>query len=285
MTDSSTRLYGLLGNPVSGSKSPWIHNHVFESCDINGVYLAFTIAPEDLGSAVIGLKALKAKGLSVTIPYKTDIIPFMDSIDPMAEALGAVNTVVSSEGHWRGYNTDGTGLLAVIKRHVPDIAKLRVLVLGAGGASRGICGALVLGGVRQLAIWNRSSEKAQKLAAELKSLALEDQDIVHLESEDGFSDFDLVINTTSVGMEPEIHASPAHVSSFRSGATICDIVYKPHRTRFIQEAEAAGHPIIYGIEMLIEQALLAQQLWNPLSDEQLAKNRIELMEEFDGFNK
>lgn len=285
MTDSATRLYGLLGNPVSGSKSPWIHNHVFESCNINGIYLAFTVAPEDLGSAVAGLKALKAQGLNVTIPYKTDIIPLMDSIDPMAEALSAVNTVVCNEGHLRGYNTDGTGLLAVIKRHVPDIGKLQVLVLGAGGASRGICGALVLGGVRQLGIWNRSSDKAQKLAAELKSLATEDQDIVHLDSEDAFSDFDLVINTTSVGMEPEIDVSPARVSSFRSGAIICDIVYKPHHTRFIQEAVAAGHPVIYGIEMLIEQALLAQQLWNQLSDEELAKNRIELMEEFDGFNK
>ncbi len=285
MTDSATRLYGLLGNPVSGSKSPWIHNHVFESCDINGIYLAFAIAAEDLGSAVVGLKALKAQGLSVTIPYKTDIIPFMDSIDPMAEALGAVNTVVCNEGHWRGYNTDGSGLLAVIKRHVPDVGKLKVLVLGAGGASRGICGALVLGGVRQLGIWNRSPEKAQNLAAELKSLAMEDQDIIHMESEDAFSDFDLVINTTSVGMEPVIDVSPARVSSFRSGAAVCDIVYKPHRTRFIQEAEAAGHPVIHGIEMLIEQALLAQQLWNPLTDEQLAENRMELMEEFDGLKK
>ncbi len=285
MIDSGTRLYGLLGNPVSGSRSPWIHNHVFESEGIPGAYLAFTVGPEALQNAVTGLKALGARGINVTIPYKTAIIPLLDSIDPMAAFLGAVNTVVCEEGHWRGYNTDGAGLLAVLKRHIPDLETLRVLVLGAGGAARGICGALVHGGIQRLGIWNRSSEKAKQLVHELQASTRDGQAIQTVASEDSFSLFDLVINTTSVGMAPEIDAIPTRISSLKAGAAVCDIVYKPHRTRFLQEAEAAGHPVIFGIEMLIEQALLAQQLWNHLSDAALAQNRARLIEEFEALHK
>lgn len=285
MINSATRLYALLGNPVTGSRSPWIHNKVFENGEIPGVYLAFTIAPKDLGNAVAGLRALGTRGINVTIPYKTAIIPLLDSLDPMAEALGAVNTVVCEEGHWRGFNTDGTGLLAVLKRHLPDLMMLRILVLGAGGASRGICGALVHGGVTQLGIWNRSSGKTDQLVAELQARVPEGQEILRVDSEASFSGFDVVINATSVGMEPGVNASPAPISSLKPGCTVCDIVYKPHRTRFLKDAENAGHPVIFGIEMLIEQALLAQQLWNPLSDKDLERNRATLIEEFEALHK
>lgn len=285
MIDSTTRLYGLVGNPVSGSRSPWIHNRVFEIQAVPGAYLAFAVPPEALENAITGLKALNARGINVTIPHKTAIIPLLDSVDPMAEMLGAVNTVVCSDGHWRGHNTDGPGLLAVLKRHLNNIEDLRILILGAGGAARGICGALAREGVRCIGIWNRTPEKAALLAVELQTLARTGQAFFHVADADAFAEFDLVINTTSVGMEPAVDAAPADVSGFSSGATVCDIVYKPHQTLFLKNALASGHPVIYGIEMLIEQALLAAQLWNPLSDADLSALRTGLIEEFEAFDK
>lgn len=285
MIDSTTKLYGLLGYPVAGSRSPWIHNHVFKTCGIPAVYLAFPVEPEVLESAVTGLKALGIRGVNVTIPYKSSIIPMLEKVDPMAKALGAVNTLLWEEGSWVGYNTDGTGLLSVLKSHIPTLEHQRVLILGAGGAARGICGALIQGGIRSLGVWNRTPDKAELLVQDIRPLTAENQGITPVIGEGDFKDFDLVINTTSVGMEPETDAVPARVSSFKAGAVVCDIVYKPHQTRFLQEVAAEGHPVIHGIEMLIEQALLAQKLWNNLDDEILASIRSALVAEFEALNK
>ncbi len=285
MIDSTTRLYGLLGNPVSGSRSPWIHNHVFRECGIPGAYLAFEVAPENLSDAISGFRALGAKGINVTIPYKTAVIPFLDSVDPFAHALGAVNTIVCEKGSMRGYNTDGPGLLAVLKRRVDNLQACRILVLGAGGAAKGICGALLHEGIRSLGIWNRTPEKARELVDALKLMAEEDQEVMGVDSENLFCTFDLVINATNLGMEPNSDGRPVSVDLLKPGAVVCDIVYKPHRTRFLKEAEMAGHPVVYGIEMLIEQALLAQKLWNPIMDEKLGELRQCLIEEFEAMHK
>jgi shikimate dehydrogenase len=283
--DSTTRLYGLIGNPVSGSRSPWIHNTLFEVCGLPGAYLAFQVAPEALKDAVAGLRALNPGGLNVTIPYKTDIMAYLDSIDPMAEALGAVNTIVNQAGHWRGFNTDGSGLLAVLKRKLPDLENRQVLILGAGGAARGICGALLVGGVQRLGIWNRTEDRISPLISDLKALADTGQTLQAVTAPDGFKGYDLVINTTSVGMEPDTDKIPMDVSLLSPGAVVCDIVYKPHWTRLLREAADAGHPVIHGIEMLIEQALLAEKLWNQVSEEALDKVRSRLVEEFESSHK
>lgn len=285
MIDSETQLYGLIGNPVLGSRSPWIHNYVFNTCGIPGVYLAFNVASKSLGEAVSGLKALEIKGFNVTMPYKSDIISFLDGIDPIAKQMGAVNTVVCKDGQLYGHNTDGPGLIAVLRRHVPELEQKKILVLGAGGASRGICGTLSsIKGVT-LGIWNRSSDRAVQLATELNHGKSEGCTVTAVCSEIAFSDYDVVINTTSVGMAPETECTPIDITLLKQGAVVCDIVYKPHLTLLLREAIHAGHPVIYGIEMLIEQALLAQKLWNDLKDDQLFEIRVALMKEFEGFHK
>lgn len=285
MIDSTTRLYGLIGNPVAGSRSPWIHNTLFDACGLPGAYLAFHVAPDALKDAVAGLRALNPGGLNVTIPYKTEIMAYLDSIDPMAEALGAVNTIVNQDGHWRGYNTDGPGLLAVLKRKLPDLENRQVLILGAGGAARGICGALLLGGVQRLGIWNRTESRIAPLLCDLEALAHTGKSLEAVTSPEAFKGYDLVINTTSVGMEPDTDETPLDVSMLRAGAVVCDIVYKPHWTRLLQEAASAGHPVVHGIEMLIEQALLAEKHWNLVSEEALDAVRSRLVEEFESDHK
>lgn len=277
MSQDKIQLYGVIGNPISGSKSPWIHNHVFDTCDIAGAYLALDVAAEQLPKTVSNLKALGVSGFSVTIPHKTEIISYLDELDPVAKAVGAVNTVVCKSGRWLGYNTDGPGLMAVLNRHIPELKNKKVLILGAGGASRGICGSLVELGVKKLGIWNRTSEKAIQLANEFKSFVGECSQVMPVSSETYFSEYDVVINATSVGMEPNIEGSPVEIAHLKPQAVVCDIVYKPHQTRLIKEALKNGHPVIFGIEMLIEQALLAQQLWNELTEDVLDESRKALI--------
>lgn len=285
MIDSTTKLYGLLGSPVSGSRSPWIHNRVFETSRIPGAYLAFDVTAENLPQAVSGLRALGVRGLNITIPYKIEIIPYLDSIDPEAAALGAVNTILCDGGHWRGFNTDGPGLLAVLKRHVENLEGCRVLVLGAGGAAKGICGSLLRGGIRHMGIWNRSPEKASQLIITLREMQIENAEIVTVASEKDFAGFNLVINATAVGMEPNTEETPVQISVLHPEAVVCDIVYKPHKTRLIKDAQREGHPVIHGIEMLIEQALLAQKLWNKLDEESIHQYRNGLIKEFEELHK
>lgn len=285
MIDSGTALYGLLGNPVSGTRSPWIHNTVFEQLGINGAYLAFTVEEKGLADAVRGLKALGVRGFNVTIPYKEAILPLLNRVDPLAARLGAVNTVVAEDGVLTGFNTDGPGLAAVLRRRLGSLRGLRVLVLGAGGAARGICGALLEAGVSELALLNRSRERAEALVLELGSLRAEGQGLTVLGLGDSLAAYSLVINTTSVGMAPLTDAVPVALDSLAPGAAVCDIVYKPHWTRLLREAQAAGHPVIHGIEMLIEQALLAQQLWHGITEGQLAPLRQMLAWEFERFDK
>ncbi len=278
---SKPSLYGVIGNPISGSKSPWIHKYVFDNCGIEGAYLAIDVPSEQLDKTISDLKALDIKGLSVTIPHKSEIMRFLDSVDSSAAVIGAVNTVVCKSGQWKGYNTDGPGLISVLRRHIPDLREKKVLILGAGGAARGISGSLINLGVKKLGIWNRTLEKGIELVEELKSKMTQATMITVLHSKSGFSEYDVVINATSVGMEPEVEHSPVDMIDLSPKAIICDIVYKPHQTKLIQEAIQEGHSVIFGIEMLIEQALLAQQLWHGLSEMDLSQSREALIKAFE----
>lgn len=285
MIDSSTRLYGLVGHPVAGSRSPWVHNFIFETFDIPAVYLSFNVESDKLQDAVNGFKAVGTKGFNVTIPYKTDIIPMLDRVDGTAMQLGAVNTVVYQDGDFIGYNTDGDGLIKVLERRLGPISNQRVLVLGAGGAARGICGSLMAGKAKAIGIWNRTEQKAHQLKLELETRDANECKVAVISAPALFSEYDLVINSTSVGMEPDIHESPIDVRFLSPQAVVCDIVYKPHQTQLLRDAALGGHDVIYGIEMLIEQGLLAQKLWNGLSDDALEPVRNALIREFEMLHK
>lgn len=276
MINSDTKIFGLIGNPVTGSKSPWIHNSVFELLSMPAAYLAFNVHAEDVKKAYDGLKVLGAGGFNITIPYKSEIMTYLDEIDPIAQKLGAVNTVHFKKGRSIGYNTDGLGLISVLKRHDAQIKTRRVLVIGAGGAARGICGMLLEAGIPALGIWNRTPSKAENLLNSLNAFGTAVQQRRICQPKD-FKQYDMVINTTSVGTVPNINETPLDIQLLKPGATVCDIVYKPHYTKLLQDACQFGHPIIYGLEMLIEQALLAEQIWFGLDNVTLDDLRKKLL--------
>jgi shikimate dehydrogenase len=248
--NGNTLVYGILGRPVAHSLSPVMHNAAFRELGLNAVYVAFPVM--DLANAVAGLKGLNIRGASVTIPFKEDIIPLLAELDPQAAKIGAVNTVVNVDGRLVGYNTDWLGALKALEEKT-DLAGKRVLILGAGGASRAIAfGIMEKGG--QVAVTDLEKDKA---------LALSRQLWVEVVAPDYVGQYpaDILINATPVGMEPRSGDIPIDPDLLARFQVVMDIVYKPLETRLLQEAGARGCQVINGLRMLIHQATEQFTLW------------------------
>ncbi len=250
MIDAQTQLYGIIGNPVRHSLSPIIHNGAFRRMGLNAVYLAFEV--KNLKEAITGIRGLGIRGVSVTIPFKTEVIPLLDVVDDVARRIGAVNTIVNEGERLIGYNTDWTGAVEALEEKV-DIRGKKVVLLGAGGSARAIAFGLKERGC-QVMIVNRSEEKSELLAKELGLIHCPPSSIEELEG-------DIVINTTSVGMFPDVSETPFSKVVLKKGMTVMDIVYRPLWTRFLQEAEQRGCVTIDGLEMLVHQGAAQLEIW------------------------
>ncbi len=250
MIDAGTELYGVIGNPVRHSLSPVIHNNAFRRMGLNAVYLAFEVG--HLEEAIRGIKGLKLKGVSVTIPFKTQVVPFLDEIETVAEKIGAVNTIVNQGGRLVGHNTDWRAALEILGEDV-DLKKKKVLLLGAGGAARAIAFGLKEKGC-EVTVVNRSREKAEILARDLAFAFRSSLSPVEPDTE-------VLINATSVGMYPHAAASPVPKELLKKGMTVMDIVYQPLRTRLLQEADERGCQTINGLEMLARQGAAQLEIW------------------------
>ena len=250
MIDSNTSFLGLIGNPVEHSLSPVMHNQAFAAVGYNGIYLAFKII--DLDSAIKGIKALNFKGVSVTIPHKVNVIQYLDGIDDAAEKIGAVNTIVNRKGKLIGYNTDCPGALEALSAKTAIQGK-SVAVIGAGGAARAIGFGLVSTGGR-VTIFNRSRATGERLAADLKAEFLPLSDWQP-------NRYEILINTTPVGMYPDTGATPLPKKNLSKEMVVMDIVYNPLKTCLLKEADAKGCRTISGITMLVFQAALQFELW------------------------
>ncbi|MCY9592565.1 shikimate dehydrogenase [Paenibacillus chitinolyticus] len=261
--DSGTILYGVFGDPVRHSRSPIMMNRAFGETGINGAYAAFHVLPEQLEEAVAGIRALGFGGVNVTIPHKVNVMKYLDEINADAEALGAVNTVVNRGGKLIGYNTDGIGYVRSLKEETGmDLRGKKVLLIGAGGAARGISYALAKEGPSFIAIANRTAEKAQELASTVRSETSAVGMGLH-ELGNIISDADLIINSTSSGMYPNIEEMPLDLDghSLREGAVVSDLVYNPLETRFLKEAKAKGAVTHGGLGMFIYQGAYAFEYW------------------------
>ncbi|MDM5293826.1 shikimate dehydrogenase [Peribacillus simplex] len=255
------KIYGVMGDPIAHSMSPDIHNDAFEKENIEAVYHHFHVTKEGLNDAVKGMKALGIEGFNITIPHKTSIIPFLDEVDELALAIGAVNTVVNKNGRFIGYNTDGKGFFKSLCDEISgDIKAKKTLVIGAGGAARAIYFTLVKEGVKQVDIANRTKERAAQLVSDCpydkvsKALSI-------IEAEESLSQYDLIIQTTSSGMSPELDHSPLKVDQLKTGAIVSDIIYNPLQTKLLLEAREKGAETQNGLGMFINQAALAFEIW------------------------
>ncbi len=248
--NGATRVYGLLGRPVAHSLSPAIHNAAFQEVGLNAVYAAFPVT--DLAQAVAGLRGLQINGVSVTIPFKEEIMPLLDEIDPQADKIGAVNTLVNRDGMLRGYNTDWLGAVQALEEKT-GIAGKRCLILGAGGASRAIAfGILEKGG--QVAVTDQDMAKALALSRTLWAEVVAPDHLGQYPAE-------ILINATPVGMEPQVGEIPLDPTLLPRFQVVMDIVYKPLETRLLHEARARHCQVIDGLRMLIHQGAAQFELW------------------------
>ncbi len=254
------KLYAVLGDPIAHSMSPAMHNDLFGYYHLEAEYLPFQVHQEKLGDAVNGLKALGAAGFNVTVPHKSRIMSFLDDVDELALSIGAVNTVVNKSGKLVGYNTDGSGFIKGLEPFLPQLMNKKVLVIGAGGAARAIYFSLAKLGGFTIDLANRTVQKAEKLIVECPFSAVS-QAISLEEAEEKLTEYDLVIQTTSIGMHPNLSEQPLHLGRLREQAIVCDIIYNPLYTQFLQQAKLQGAAVQNGIEMFVYQGALAFEKW------------------------
>ena len=257
--DLQTQIFGLMGLPVRHSISPWMHNAAFEAMAINAVYLPFEV--QDFKGFLKRMVHPQTReldwdlrGLSITAPHKSTVMDGLDWIDPAAEAIGAVNTIVVMEGELHGYNTDARGLINPLIQKFGELRGARCAVLGAGGAARAALWGLTQEGAKTT-VFARDTLKAEVLAEKF-NVALETL------AEAGFAGFDVVINTTPLGTAGQFAAeTPATAAQLRGARLAYDLVYNPTDTVFLREAREAGCETLGGLSMLIAQAAEQFKLW------------------------
>lgn len=252
--DRDTQVYGIVGSPLTHTLSPEMHNAAFKAMGMNAVYKVFET--DNLKASLKSMVSAGVKGLSVTIPYKTEVIPLLDEIDKVALRLGAVNTIVNSSGRLIGYNTDAEGFLTSLG---PDgISSYKnALIIGAGGAARAVAFSLIDNGI-SVAITNRSEARGKSLAMELGCYFLPLKDLRECKA-------DMLINTTPVGTWPDVDNCPFPQQLLRGDMTVIDVIYNPLETKMLSIARARGCRTIRGITMFVYQGVLQFRLWTGLN--------------------
>jgi len=263
--NTQTKMIGLLGYPVSQSLSSPMQNTAFEQCSLNKIYIPIEVLPENLETVVKGISKMNFDGFNVTKPYKIEIIKYLDEIDEYAKCIGAVNTVTIKNGVLKGYNTDGTGFLRSYEENTEaKIEGKNVFILGSGGASRAISMTLALNKANKIYICNRTYEKAVALVNDINNQAGECSIAVPMEYEDmekAINSSDVLINTTSIGMYPNVEDSPLDKNLINKKLIVCDAVYNPKKTKLLLDAEEIGCKIVIGLSMLVYQGTEAFELW------------------------
>lgn len=272
-----TRVCGLLANPVEHTLSPVLHNTLAEKTGINLVYVPFKPEVENLGTAVEGAYSLNVLGLNVSIPFKQEVMKYLVDIDKSAKDIGAVNTLVRTEGGFKGYNTDISGLKKAFLSEGIQIKGQKIILLGAGGAAKAIAYLMALEGASKVYILNRTYDRAAVIAKEINEcfamdhvipLALEDYRKLPKNSYLG-------IQTTSVGMHPNIeHAVVEDPEFYKLLHTAYDIIYTPAETKFMKYTKEAGGRAYNGLKMLLYQGVVAYELWNQT---QVAQEVVDLV--------
>ncbi len=264
--NGKTKVFGIIGHPVTHTFSPGMQNAAFQATGINAVYLPFEVHPSRLKEAVEGLRALSVQGINCTIPHKEAIIQYLDSVDPLARKIGAVNTILFSDGQLKGYNTDGAGFIRSLEETGFSCGGKRVVILGSGGSAKGIAFSLAEKGVTDMTVLSRNVDKGSLLISSLKEHYPGGEFLLHSLPLEGVEELlkgaDLLVNTTPVGMVPHEGQSPLDsLKGLPSHALVADIIYVPQETKLLRLAKDKGLQGINGIGMLLHQGAIAFELW------------------------
>ena len=260
-TTSKTKFFGILGTPIEHSLSPKMHSYMAKSLGIDMTYLAFDVASENLHKAMEGFKSVNACGFNITAPHKIDIMKELDEIKDDAFRMDSVNTIVNRSGKWIGFNTDGDGFCTSLLLSGCEIKGKNVLIMGAGGSARGVCYKLAEYGAASITMTARTKEKIHIISDMVKKYSRTE----FYDEIDFGAKYDIIINSTPLGMHPHEDKNPCDFMDIISSRTVCcDLIYNPSKTVFLKEAEKKGAKIINGLGMLIMQGILAFELFNDI---------------------
>lgn len=273
-----TKLASLIGHPVSHSLSPDIHSFISEKYNNNLAYLCFDVETENIGKALEGLKAINFIGTNVTIPHKINVMEYLDEIDPNAKIIGAVNTVKNDNGKLIGYNTDGVGFCNSVLDAGFEIKGKKIMVLGAGGASRGVAVTLADYGASEIIIRNKTLSRAEIIANDINEhfpsckASIGDMNI----TKEDIDAVNILINTTPLGMSKDKDkcAIDTNIVPDNKNLVVCDIVFNPHETKLLKWAKDNGLGVVYGIGMLIGQAIESYRIWTGIDIKESTANEI-----------
>ena len=272
--DGYTRLAAVVANPIKHSISPFIHNSAFEATNTNGVYLAWEVDATELAETVANIRRYQMYGINLSMPYKEQVIPYLDQLSEEACLIGAVNTVVNREGTLIGYNTDGKGFFKSLPSF--KISRKRLVLLGAGGAAKAILAQAILDGVSQISVFVRSSsiEKTRPYLEKIQNATGSRVDLFALEDvqnlQDSITQADLLVNATSVGMDGSSQPIPTSIV-LPEKLMVADVIYQPFETPFLKWARNQGNQSINGLGMLLYQAAEAFELW---TDKEMPTDQI-----------
>ena len=255
--NSTEMLYCLLGYGIKNSLSPTIHNSFFQSNNLEGYYTTFNVNSSDLETILDTLRKLNFRGANVTIPHKTDIIPYLDSLDPLANSVNAVNTVLYDDEKLIGYNTDVEGFMKPLRKNIQRFNNKKAVILGSGGASKAVLYGLINANCKELIVLNRTIENARQIVTKLDSDIPISCHVLNQKTIDSLSDVDIMINTVP------LHKTNT-ILDFHSDLGIklaYDLEYLPKETNFIKQMKSLNADLIYGYEMLLSQAKLSFQIW------------------------
>ena len=262
--DGYTSLAAVVANPIKHSISPFIHNTAFEATNTNGVYLAWEVEGTDLAETVANIRRYQMFGINLSMPYKEQVIPYLDQLSEEARLIGAVNTVVNREGTLIGYNTDGKGFFKSLPSF--KISRKKLVLLGAGGAAKAILAQAILDGVSQISVFVRSSsmEKTRPYIEKMQNATGFRVDLFALEDvqdlQDSITQADLLVNATSVGMDGSSQPIPTSIV-LPEKLMVADVIYQPFETPFLKWARNQGNQSFNGLGMLLYQAAEAFELW------------------------
>ncbi|MES2677025.1 MAG: shikimate dehydrogenase [Pseudomonadota bacterium] len=271
-----TKIAAVIGDPIAQSLSPYLHNYWLKQNKIDGVYIPLKVSEVEFSNFLQTFPDLGFAGCNITIPHKESALKLCNFISPAAKKIGAINTITIKDGKIYGDNSDHFGFIQNIKTSQPDFDfhNKKVLLLGAGGAARAIVFGLLNQGVGEIVIANRNLERAENLAKSFDKIKV----ISWQKRSENLGEFDLLINSTSLGMVGKDELT-IDLRNLKKSALVCDIVYKPLITKLLEQAQNQGNPIVTGIGMLIYQGVVGFEKWfaiKPVVDQKLIDEMIKL---------